>query len=168
MDRKITSSVTSGMITETGRVVAIEPDSLWVETIQRSTCSSCAAEKGCGQSLVAKWGGHTSYLRVLLEGRDPDTFHIDDQVTVGVPEDVVARGSLFVYLLPLLALVFGSWCGQSLFGTDAAAVLGAVLGLAMGGGLVRWRAYHTRNDRRLQPVLLDGREPLRFSHEHFC
>lgn len=144
------------MITEAGRVVAVDSDSLWVETIQRSTCNSCAAEKGCGQSLIAKWGGHTSYLRVLLEGRNSEAFHIDDKVEIGIPEDVVVKGSLFVYLLPLLFLVLGAWCGQSVFHSDLAAIVGAASGLLLGGGVVKWRSVQTRNDRRLQPVLMGG------------
>jgi len=144
------------MITETGRVVAVEDDGLWVETIQRSTCNSCAAEKGCGQSLVAKWGGHTSYLRVLLDGRSPEGFHVNDEVKIGIQEDVVVKGSLFVYLVPLLLLVLGAWLGQNWLFSEGAAIGGALLGLLAGAGLVKWHAKATRNDRRLQPVLLDS------------
>ena len=142
------------MIIESGRVVAINSDSLWVETIQRSTCNSCAAEKGCGQGLIAKWGGHTSYLRVLLEGRNASAFHVDDTVEIGIPEEVVVKGSLFVYLVPLFLMILGAWAGQSLFGVDSAAMLGAVAGLLGGGLLVRLRAQQTRNDPSLQPVLV--------------
>lgn len=147
------------MITETGRVVAVEADSLWVETIQRSTCNSCAAEKGCGQGMIAKWGGHTTYLRVLLAGRDPANFQIHDQVSVGVPEAVVVRGSLFVYLLPLLCLVLGAWAGQASVGHDGASIGGALLGLLVGGALVKWRSLATRDDPNLQPVLQGPAEP---------
>ncbi len=142
------------MIIESGRVVAVNSDSLWVETIQQSTCGSCAAEKGCGQGLIAKWGGHTSYLRVLLEGRNPEDFQIDQTVKIGVPEEVVVKGSLFVYLIPLLGLMLGAWLGQSLVASDVAAILGALGGLLLGGGVVRWRAYQTRNNPDLQPVLM--------------
>ncbi|MBF2948649.1 transcriptional regulator, partial [Pseudomonas aeruginosa] len=37
------------MIEEQGRVVATEPGAVWVETVCRSTCSSCSANAGCGQ-----------------------------------------------------------------------------------------------------------------------
>ena len=77
------------MISETGRIVAIETDGLWVETIQRSTCGSCAAEKGCGQSLMARLMGHTSYLWVLLEGRDPADYRIDQEIQIGDRKSVV-------------------------------------------------------------------------------
>lgn len=149
------------MIMEKGRVVAVEPDSLWVETIQRSTCSSCCAEAGCGQSLMAKLSGHSSYLRVLLEGRDASRYQLGDEVQIGVPEDVVATGSLLVYLTPLLTMLLASGLAHRLFASEGATILAALIGLCAGGLLVRWRADRTRNDRRLQPVLVDEHEVVR-------
>ncbi|NIB43313.1 transcriptional regulator [Pseudomaricurvus alkylphenolicus] len=150
------------MITESGRIVAIENDCLWVETIQRSTCESCAAEKGCGQSLVSKWGGRTSFIRVLLQGRDCSHYALHDEVTVGIPEDVVAAGSILVYLTPLLTLLLGAGCGHWLGLAEPGVIFLAVLGLALGGGLVRWHSFVHRDDERMQPVLLDGTEAVRW------
>lgn len=143
------------MIIETGRVVAVESDGLWVETIQRSTCGSCAAQKGCGQSLLARLTGHTSYLRVVLEGRDPAGFQLGEQVRIGVPEQVVVSGSLFVYLVPLFAMLLFSGIAHNLWAYEGLTAAFAALGLLAGGLVVRWRAQVTRNDPRLQPVLLD-------------
>ncbi|MDQ2075280.1 SoxR reducing system RseC family protein [Marinimicrobium sp. ABcell2] len=148
------------MIAETGRIVAIEAEGLWVETIQRSTCGSCAAEKGCGQSLMAKLSGHTSYLWVLLEGRNPDDYQLGEEIQLGVPEEVVVKGSLFVYLLPLLSMILLSGLAHSVFAHEGLSALGGLLGLLAGGLLVRWRAHQTRYDPRLQPVLLDERAPV--------
>lgn len=88
------------MLTETGNIVAVEPEGLWVETIQRSTCGSCAARSGCGQHLLAQLTGRNSYLWVSLQGRDAGRYRIGDTITLGIPEAVVANGSLLVYLLP--------------------------------------------------------------------
>ncbi len=152
------------MIIETGKVVSVEADGIWVETIQRSTCGSCAAEKGCGQSLMARLLGRTSYLRVLLEGRDPALFQPGDQVRIGIPEDVVVKGSLFVYFLPLLAMIAGAALAHREFGSEGLAILGAVVGLLLGAAYVRWRAWLTRNDNRLQPVLMDdAAEPVQLA-----
>lgn len=148
------------MIRETGRIVAIEDQGLWVETIQRSTCGSCAAQKGCGQSLMARLMGHTSYLWVLLEGRDSADYRMGQEIQIGVPETVVVKGSLFVYLVPLLAMLLGAALAQGLTGSDGWSALGALGGLIGGGLLVRWRAEQTRHDPRLQPVLLDEHEPV--------
>lgn len=140
--------------------MAIEPEGLWVETIQRSACNSCRAESGCGQSLLNKYSGHTSYLWVLLEGRDPTDYQLGDQVQIGVPEEVVAKGSLFVYLTPLIGLMLGAGVAHNLWGSELLTFLMAMLGLVGAGLLVRWHAHLTRFDPRLQPVLVDDRQPL--------
>ncbi len=152
------------MIAETGRVVAVESDGLWVETIQRSTCGSCAAQKGCGQSLLARLAGHSSYLWVLLDGRDSAAYQLGDEIQLGIPEDVVVKGSLFVYLVPLLLMILGSGLAHSWFASEGLSVLGALGGLVLGGLVVRWRAQQTRLDPRLQPVLLDQVKDAEQSH----
>ena len=98
------------MLTETGRVVAVEPDSLWVETIRRSTCGSCAVQKGCGHGLINQMSdGSRSYVRVLPGKLAPSACSIDDEVRISIPEDVIVRGSLIVYIVPLLMMLAGIW-----------------------------------------------------------
>ncbi len=143
------------MITETGQIVAVESDGLWVETIQQSTCDSCAAQKGCGQGVLAKWSGRTARLRILLEGRCADAYQVGEQVSFAVPEELIAKGSLFVYLLPLFSLITGACLGQMWLATDLGAMAGSVVGLLIGGVVVRLRAYQLRHDSRVQPILLD-------------
>lgn len=146
------------MLLETGSVVAVEPEGLWVETIQRSTCGSCAARKGCGQSLLAKMTGHTSYLWLPLAGRSPDDYRVGDEIQLGVPEAVIANGSLFVYFLPLLTLLAATVLAHYSLGREGITALAAIAGLIIGGALVRWHAHATRHDSRLQPVLIDDRQ----------
>ena len=148
------------MITETGRVVAVEQDCLWVETIQSSTCDSCSAQKGCGQSLIAKWDGNTSFIRVLLQGRDPADYHLHDTITVGIPEQVVANGSLLVYLTPLLVMMAGLMFGHWMQLGEGANILLALLGLVAGGLLVRLHSAVHRDDERVQPVIVDDMKPV--------
>ena len=59
------------MLVETGRVVAVEEDSLWVETIRQSTCGSCAAQKGCGHGLLNRYAdGKRGYIQHLAVGEE--------------------------------------------------------------------------------------------------
>ena len=53
------------MIIETGTVVALESDALWVETIQKTACEACVAQKGCGTRVLSKLTGKTNRIRVL-------------------------------------------------------------------------------------------------------
>lgn len=60
------------MLTETGRVIAIDDDGVWVETLKQSACHQCKARKGCGQKLLASTFANTSKLKVYF--RSPTSF----------------------------------------------------------------------------------------------
>ncbi len=150
------------LIVEPGRVVARDEDSLWVETIQQSSCGSCAAEKGCGQSLVAKWSSRSNFIRVLLEGRDPEKYQVDDEIKIGIPDNVVANGSLFVYLVPLLSLLAASLAATYLAASEPWVIAAGISGLLGGAALVRLHSYLNRFNRRLQPILIDDETPVQW------
>lgn len=146
------------MLTETGRVVAIERDSLWVETIRSSTCGSCAARAGCGHGLLNRIGdGRRGLVRVLPGSQSLDQCRIDDQVRISIPEEVILRGSLVAYLLPVLCMLGGAALAVSLLpgSQDALAALGSVAGLALGFLLVRAHGLRHQHDASFQPVLLE-------------
>lgn len=144
------------MLTESGRVVALEADGLWVETIRSSTCGSCAARNGCGHGLLNRVSdGKRGYVRVLPGAHSVDDFGVNDQVLIGIPEAVILRGSFIAYLLPIvlmLAGALGATAWQPSQG-DVAATLGAAAGLLVGFLLVRWHAIRHRADPKFQPVL---------------
>ena len=150
------------MITETGRVVSIESDCLWVETIQRSTCEACSAKSGCGQRLVAQWDGNTNFVRVLLDGRPVEGFQMHDLVTIGIPERVVANGSLLVYLTPLIMMLLALGLAHLMVVEELTSILSGLAGLLVGGTLVRGHSYLHRNDVDVQPVVVDDEKPLQW------
>lgn len=146
------------MLVETGRVVALEPESLWVETIRQSTCGSCAVKQGCGHGLLNRIAdGRSGYVRVLRGDSNSPQCAVDDQVRISIPEQVILRGSVVVYMLPLLCMLAGAALITYLLpaAPEVLSVLGAGLGLALGFGLVRWHAWRHRHDRSLQPTLLE-------------
>ena len=144
------------MPTETGRIVAIDADSLWVETIRKSTCGSCSAQKGCGHGLLNRIrDGQRGLVRVLPGAYSLADCRIDDEVSISLPDEVVLRGSLIVYMLPLVTMLAGAVAGSRWlsWSQDLAAVAGAMAGFAVGLALVRWHAWRHRDDAGLQPVL---------------
>jgi sigma-E factor negative regulatory protein RseC len=151
------------MLTETGRVVGIEVDGLWVETIRRTTCGTCAAQKGCGHGLLNRISdGKRGYIRVLPGKRSIDHYRIDDQVLINIPEEVILRGSFIAYGLPLIAMLVGAlaavrWVPGS---EDLVAVLGALGGLTLGFALVRWHSVSHRLDPSYQPMLVGKVTPF--------
>ncbi len=147
------------MLTETARVVAVEDESLWVETIRKSTCGTCAARKGCGHGLLNRIGdGKGGYVRVLQSSQlAAADCQVDDQVLIAIPEEVILRGSLIVYMLPLAFMLAGAALASVLFpfAQDNAALLGAFLGLSMGFLVVRLHARRNRHNQSYQPTLLE-------------
>jgi len=113
--------------------------------------------------MVAKWTGKTVQIPVLLEGRSPEQFSLHDEIELGIPENVVVAGSLFVYLTPLVGLVVGALTLQWWLASELAAIVGAVLGFGLGALIVRWHSFRHRYNRRVQPVILDDQEPLLWS-----
>ncbi|UVW34615.1 SoxR reducing system RseC family protein [SAR92 clade bacterium H455] len=152
------------MILETGVVVAVESDGLWVETIQKSACEVCVAEKGCGQKFLSKLAGKTVSIRVLRNKRSSEEFTVGQSVTIGIPEDIIVMASLLVYLLPIFTAIGGAWLFSD---SDWQAVGGAFGGLLLGGLLVNLHSVRKRDDVRFNPVLMEEQiQPniLNFQH----
>ena len=145
------------MLTETGRVVGIEPDGIWVETIRRSTCGTCSAQKGCGHGLLNRISeGKRGYVRALPGDQSVEDYKVDDQVLISIPEEVILRGSFIAYILPLLSMLAGAMAASHFLAgqQDVLSVAGAIGGLAVGFTLVRWHGIYHRQDPEFQPVLL--------------
>ncbi|HEY7775998.1 MAG TPA: SoxR reducing system RseC family protein [Kineobactrum sp.] len=145
------------MLTETGRVVAIETDSVWVETIRKSTCGSCAAQQGCGHGLLNRVrDGQRGVVRVLPGEFAPGACQVNDEVSISIPEEVILRGSAIVYMVPLAAMLAGAALGCAVlpWAEDPAALAGMLAGFVAGVVYVRWHAWQHRHDARLQPVLV--------------
>ncbi len=143
------------MIEENVQILSIENDCLWVEGIQRSACHTCSAQQGCGQSLLAKLAAQPVRLKIPLDGRDASSFQIGQDVTIGIAEHVMVRGSLLIYLLPLLLLLLGIWAGDSIFDHELVAVVCGLLGLLGGGLLVGKLSDASAHRSKLQAHLLD-------------
>jgi sigma-E factor negative regulatory protein RseC len=144
------------MIEETARVVGVEGAEAWVETQRQNTCGSCAVNKGCGTSVLAKILGRK---RTLVRVMNPIGARLGDEVVVGIEEGALVRGSMALYGLPLLTLLVGAIVGEALSSSAAAGselfgILGGLGGLAAGLAWVRGFATRARGDRRYQPVIL--------------
>ena len=97
------------MLTENGRVVAVEPGGLWVETVRKSTCGACSVQKGCGHGILNRMtDGKRGYIRVLPGEQSIQDYRVDDEVRFSIPEEVILRGSMVAYLVPIVGLLAGA------------------------------------------------------------
>jgi sigma-E factor negative regulatory protein RseC len=145
------------MIEESAQVVRIDENGVWVETRRRSTCSGCAAEKGCGTAVLSKvLGNRRTQIRVLADM----PLAVGDQVVIGIGEQALVRGSLAVYAVPLLVLLLGAVLGRLGAGSglwhdaEAASLLLGLGGLAAGLLWLKRFTRHIQDDRDYQPVVL--------------
>jgi sigma-E factor negative regulatory protein RseC len=140
------------VIEEQGRVVAVEWGAVWVETLRKSTCSSCSVKAGCGQSLLDQLSA--SGRRGLVRALSNLQLNVGDRVIIGVREDLLVRGSLLVYLLPLLGLFAAAVSAEQVGLSEPWVILSALFGFLLACCAVRWRSRITVGDPALQPVVL--------------
>ena len=146
------------MIKEQARVVTVEAGYLWAETIRKSVCGRCMAKSGCGQYMISRWAGHTTYIRALLKDSDRKVYKQGDDIVIGIPEQVLVNGALLVYMTPILGLLVGVILGQHLGNTEGVVILMGLLGFSLAAFAIRCHSYWRRNDFRVQAVVLqDGR-----------
>lgn len=142
------------MIETQGVVVKVENGLAYVDARRETGCGSCQSASACGTTSVAKLlGGKPSLMGAL----NPIRAEIGDSVMVGVEGRALLRGSVAVYLFPLLLVIAGAMLADYLAPAAARenyAVVGAALGLlAAGAWLILFNRIAAGNPR-FQPVIL--------------
>lgn len=141
------------MIEEEAVVARVdEAGTVWVEKSRQSACASC--DKGCPSATVGDYFGGST---VSLPATSVIEVSAGDRVVVGISEGAFLKGSLGLYLLPLLGLFLGSILGNAgaswfAIQSDIAAIIGGVLGL--GGTLALLKFTPVLPRHQLRPAVL--------------
>jgi sigma-E factor negative regulatory protein RseC len=145
------------MLEENALVVATDKQYAWVEIQAQSACGQCAANKGCGASVLqGLFGKRDKVMRVISD----IPVNIGDEVIVAVNEDAVLKGSLLVYALPILAMIIFAMLGETLasswvsIGADLLSITGALIGLTVSVIGLRWYSKKAHDNTNYQPVIL--------------
>ncbi|MGK9065427.1 SoxR reducing system RseC family protein [Stutzerimonas chloritidismutans] len=141
------------MIEESGRVVAVDKGAVWVETHRSSTCSGCSARNGCGQALMNRLGDSSRQIK-MLRAISGIQLCVGDFVIVGVHEDVLLRGAVLVYLVPLLSLMGAAFIASFFSLGEPYVITAGLVGFLSACALVRAQARRGAADPRIQPVVL--------------
>jgi len=145
------------LVEERAFVVAIDKQSVWVETQRQSACGQCAANKGCGNAVLEKVMGKKRNV-VRVTGDLP--VNIGDEVIIGVNEDAIVKGSLVVYAIPIVMMIVFALLGETIAarslstGSDLMSIIGAVFGLVLSISGLRWYGSRIKNNATYQPLLL--------------
>ena len=143
------------MLTETGRVIAVDDDGVWVETLKTSACAKCAAKHGCGQSLLGEFSAasNMTLIKAHVFAGSP-TLNVGDPVTIGIEENALVKGALIAYIVPLGFFIFGAAIFNNFFNAEILVVIGAFLGLIIGGIFVKIYAQNYQYDTGFQARII--------------
>lgn len=124
------------MLEQHARVVHSSEQGVWVIASDPTGCGVCAGE-GCASRRIAE-----------LFQRRPRQYQVGsrfcvvtgDEVIVGIPDGKLLHSALYLYGLPLVAVMLGAGLAQWVRPGDAGAVAGALLGLLLAGAWIVTRS----------------------------
>lgn len=149
------------MIEQYATVVAVQDDRVTVETRRASACGACASGGGCGAGVLGSlFGNRSSRIEVAADM----ALQPGDEVVIGLPENALLLGSLWVYFVPLLLFLAGSLVGRTVAAnTGGGELLVVAGGIAGGVAGFAWAAAHSRARQRhgslFCPVILERLAP---------
>lgn len=139
------------MIKEWATVVSWQNGEALVECDVKASCSSCASRVGCGSRVLNKLGPQTTHT---LSVPCAEPLEVGQKVELGIAEASLLGSALLVYMSPLVGLFVMAAIFQTLFGSDVAALCGAVLGGVGGFLLARGLSPKLASRNEWQPVII--------------
>lgn len=130
------------MLEERAVILAVEQDSdgqsvARLEITRKSACGLCGQTRGCGNSL---WGKVFAHKSGNFIAQNPIQAQVGDGVIVGINESAVMKSALLLYMLPLATMFLVAIVTSQFTANQAAILLSALLGLALG---LLWVKGHT-------------------------
>jgi len=124
-------------------VIQVQGEDASVQPLGDGGCGHCNSTGGCGGSSLSKMfcSSKPRHFKVRNEAHAK----VGDEVRVSLPDGVLFRGAIKMYVLPLLLLMVGGGCGVALAGAtgmqDAYAAAGALTGLLLGFAFARFSTF---------------------------
>ncbi len=100
-------------------------------------CDSCSHGGGCAMNKLVRNGKSTH-----MELPAPAGLHAGDHVILQLPESRMPLTAVLGYLVPALAVLAGAGFGNEVYGSDGAAMLGAIGGFLAAMAFARFVLPH--------------------------
>ena len=143
------------MLEEKATVIKVDAKHIWVEAESRSGCGQCSSSS-CNTSVLAKLFNLKPNLMKLEN-------HIEaksgDQVLIAIPDQVLVKAALWIYLLPLLAMLTSTLLSNQLGANEAVQGIFGLMGLAIGFALVN---IFTTHKQQFKPQILRQKKSTQF------
>lgn len=147
------------MIKEWATVVSWQDGQALVSCDVKASCNSCASRAGCGSRVLNKLGPQTTHTLVVPSDTPLEP---GQKVELGIAEASLLGSAVLVYMTPLVGLFLFASLFQVLFGSDLAALSGAVLGGVGGFLIARGFSRQLAERESWQPVILNVALPPGF------
>jgi sigma-E factor negative regulatory protein RseC len=118
-------------------VVGLHGSEAEITPVGGNGCGHCASGNGCGSGKLSQL--FCSSKQRTFNVSNAISAQVGDEVDVGLPDGVLLRNSILMYVLPLISMLSTSLLAAGVFenSSDAAALLGAAVGLLVGFFVVR-------------------------------
>lgn len=141
------------MIEERAIVRRVADGDVRIQALNPGNCPRCAEGRGCGGGILSKL---VSRKRpdVRVESRVAD-LRVGELVVVGIDEAALLSASIWVYLVPLGAMLLaGGIAQQWLRAPDLIVMAFGIAGLALGLAWLRRQSARAGEQARFRPVIL--------------
>lgn len=138
------------MLEETGTVIDTQGETLWVQTISRSSCSKCSTS-ACSTSVIGKL---FNLKRNVLQMENTLQAKKGQRVVIGIPDATLVKASVWAYLVPIVFMVVTTMIVLSLGAGDVLQAMAAFLGLVTGFVVVKKVMSRVKDKDHFEPQLL--------------
>lgn len=144
------------MIEEQAQVIEIKGNRLLLQAQTQSACGSCSVNKGCGTSLLAKVVGRKF---THFQAENNINANVGDTVVVGIAEDALLKGSLMMYIFPVICMLFSALLADYILIAasqyrDLMIAAASMMGLVFGSLMSKWYFARQSSIKRYVPVVL--------------
>jgi sigma-E factor negative regulatory protein RseC len=126
-------------------VIYVQGNEALVESKGGGGCGNCDSENGCGSGKLSKL--FCTKPRQFTVRNEANAV-AGDEVQITLPDGILLRSSMLMYVMPLTLLLSGGMFGAHWSSTgaerDGYAALGSLLGLVLGFVLAKWFAQRQR------------------------
>lgn len=144
------------MIEEQAKVIEIKGNKLFLQAQTQSSCGSCSVSKGCGTSVLAKVVGRKF---THFQAENNINARVGDTVVVGMTEDALFKGSVMMYVLPIMCMLVSALLADYLLNSashfrDLMIAATSIMGLILGSLMSKWYFDRQSSVRLFAPVVL--------------
>ncbi|MCH2056711.1 MAG: SoxR reducing system RseC family protein [Thalassotalea sp.] len=140
---------------ELAKVISVHDQHVVVQSLVKSTCSSCQQVDNCGTGIVAK---AIPQQKMTLEIATDLSLDVGDEVLISIPEEAMLSVAWRVYLWPLLGLIIAAGgvqylMSQGLFNSELMVMLAGGIGAFVGYKISKTQLESSDAHQALQPKI---------------